>query len=65
MTGHGCHACSPGVGTGFEQAIRFHLWAQQIGSRLTVAAIREHWSVSRATAYRWLSAYRAAMGEAA
>jgi hypothetical protein len=52
-----------GVRTGFEFALRFHLWAQQAGDRLDVRMIREHWKVSRATAYRWLNGYRAALGQ--
>ena len=52
-----------GVRTGFEFAVRFHLWAQQVGDRLDWRMIRDHWKVSRATAYRWLNGYRAALGK--
>ena len=52
-----------GVRTGFEFAVRFHLWAQQVGDRIDWRMICDHWKVSRATAYRLLNGYRAAVGK--
>jgi transposase len=56
------HPSEAGIATSFEMAIRFSGWAQSMGERLTRKAIQEHWHVSRATAYRWLNAYRSAVG---
>lgn len=49
-----------GTATVFELAIRFHEWADQLRVPLTADLIKKHWGVSRATSYRWLSAYNAA-----
>lgn len=59
------HPTEAGIANSFEMALRFSGWAQSLGERLTRKAIQEHWHVSRATAYRWLNAYRAATGAAA
>jgi len=53
----------PGIGTSLELAIRFATWADEMGDRLSPAAIRDHFNCSRATAYRWFSAYKAARAE--
>lgn len=53
-----------GIGTSLELAIRFAAWADQMGDRLSPSAIREHFECSRATSYRWFSAYKAARAEA-
>jgi transposase len=50
----------PGIAASLEQAIRFADWARDMGDRLTAASIKDHFGCSRATSYRWLSAYRAA-----
>lgn len=53
------------VATGAELHFRVFLWiASNPCSALkdASAALSEHFSVSRSTAYRWLQDYRAAMG---
>lgn len=54
----------PGLASTMELAIRFHLWASE-QHQLTAKSIQQTWGVSRATAFRWLAAYRAATGRAA
>ena len=49
-----------GVTASLEMAIRFTDWADQMGPRLTPAAIKGRYGCSRATSYRWFAAYRAA-----
>jgi hypothetical protein len=57
------HAAEAGISGSFEQAMRFHLWAQEVGPAFSPALIRAHWNLSRATAYRWYNAYLAALGQ--
>ena len=40
-----------------EFALAFHDWA--LANKVTVESIRSRWGVSRATAYRYLNAWRA------
>jgi hypothetical protein len=47
---------------GMELAIRFADFCREHRDDPTVAEIREHFGVSRATAYRWRCAYRDARG---
>jgi hypothetical protein len=53
-----------GIATTFEFAIRFNDWALALTTPITAAAIQERWGVSKATAYRYHKAYRAAKGGA-
>ena len=62
MTKKGGGWAAADIGT-FEAAIRFVLWAQSLRTPLTKDLIRDRFGVSRPTAYRWLSLYRAAKGE--
>jgi transposase len=48
----------PGIVASLEQTIRFLDWAEDMGDRLTPAAIKEKFGCSRATSYRWFAAYR-------
>jgi len=54
-----------GVSSGIEQAIRFVLWAQQLLREPTIEQIRSQFDISRAAAFRWRAAWRAAQGKAA
>jgi len=47
----------------FEAAIRFADWADA-QRQLSAGKIIDRFNLNRATAYRWLSAYRAARGVA-
>jgi hypothetical protein len=49
------------AGSFFEATIRFVDWADE-QRHLTAQSIISHFGLNRATAYRWLSAYRAARG---
>jgi len=51
-----------GMATSIESVLAFAAWADQMGARLSADAIRQRFECSRATSYRWLSAYRAARG---
>lgn len=42
-----------------EFALTFMVWAEERGDRLTWQAISERWGVHRATAYRYLAAWKA------
>ena len=55
----------PGVSSAFELAIRFHIWASERKGSMSIEDIRTSFGVSRATAYRWRSAWSAANGLAA
>ena len=46
-----------GMVSALEFALAFHDWA--LVNRVTVESIRSRWGVSRATAYRYLNAWRA------
>jgi transposase len=46
-----------GCRTSFELALRFIDWANRLGGTPTRAQIQERYGVSRATAYRWKSAW--------
>ncbi len=48
-----------GMLSALEFALEFAEWAKDRGDRLTHKAIAERWEVDRATAYRWLGAWRA------
>lgn len=50
-------------GSFMEATIRFVDWADE-QRHLSYSAIAARFGVNRATAYRWLSAYRAARGQA-
>lgn len=52
----------PGVRSGFELAMRFHLWASKRHQPLTWEAISAEFNVTRSTAYRWRAEYLAALG---
>lgn len=53
----------PGMASSFELAIRFTDWASTLPpDGLTWQAIVARWNVSKATAYRWRAAFRAARG---
>lgn len=47
-----------GMQTALEFAMEFRDWADRQHA-VTVESIRARWGVSRATAYRWIGAYRA------
>ena len=52
-----------GFASGLELALHFAAWAHSCRhADPSVAAIRDHWHVSRATAYRWQAAWRAVRG---
>lgn len=53
---------NPGIASAFELAIRFSDWARSLSTPMTWRLIAEHWHVNRATAYRWLAAWKAAQG---
>ena len=48
-----------GIANSLEAALDFFDWASSLRGELTHTAIQNHYQCSRATAYRWLSAYRA------
>lgn len=52
------------VASACELYVRFALWANQKPQPLVCEQIERHFSVSRATAYRWRNAYEAATGSA-
>jgi hypothetical protein len=49
---------SAGMLTALEFAFEFSAWAEQHHGRPTWQQIARRWGVSRATAYRWLRAWR-------
>ena len=49
--------CGEGMVSALEFALAFHDWA--LVNSVTVESIRSRWGVSRATAYRYLNAWRA------
>lgn len=49
-----------GVSNNAEFWMSFALWARKVGNRLTPEMIRMHFGVSRATSYRWMTAWEAA-----
>lgn len=51
-----------GIDTRPEFYMRFALWAQSVEKVITWELIADHFDVSRATAYRWLSAWKNASG---
>lgn len=53
----------PGMRSGFELAMRFHLWASSLHEPLSWRLIAARFEVDRSTAYRWLAEYRAAVGQ--
>lgn len=59
------HPKTAGIGSAFELAIRFVDWADQFKGGPSSQQIRAHWQVSKATAYRWLAAWKAARGASA
>jgi hypothetical protein len=50
----------PGITHSFELALRFAAWVQSMHREPTWREIANHFDVHRATAYRWLNAWRAA-----
>lgn len=49
----------------FPAAMRFALWAnghRDQGKHISIQAVCEHWTVSRATAFRWMADYFDAQG---
>ena len=52
-----------GMVSALEFAFAFHDWA--LVNSVTVESIRSRWGVSRATAYRYLNAWRAIQGRRA
>ena len=56
------HLKSAGLGSAFELAIRFHVWASALRRDPTRQEICERFNVSRATGYRWLNGWKAAVG---
>lgn len=53
----------PGILRSFELVMRFCLWAQEMhGDGPTAKQVAARFDVSRATAYRWLTAWRVATG---
>lgn len=53
-----------GAQSNFEMAIRFADWCDARSSRPTWREVVRAFRVNRATAYRWLSAWKAARGVA-
>ena len=49
--------CGEGMASALEFVFAFHDWA--LVNSVTVESIRSRWGVSRATAYRYLNAWRA------
>ena len=49
--------CGEGMASALEFALAFNDWA--LANKVTVESIRSRWGVSRATAYRYLNAWRA------
>lgn len=43
-----------------ELGVRFHLWATALNATPDWRRIAQHFNCSRATAYRWLAAWKAA-----
>lgn len=52
-------ANAQGMCTALEFALAFHDWASAQVQAVTHEMIKARWGVSRATAYRWLAAWRA------
>ena len=48
-----------GMTSALEFALEFQDWATRPGQAVTREAIQNRWDVSRATAYRYLAAWRA------
>lgn len=47
-----------GITSSLQAAVEFWLWTQSLHGEPTREAIQAHYGCSRATAYRYLSAYR-------
>ena len=62
MTRTNVRTHTPGVCGGFEQVARVVLWMQQRHTAPTWRDVVARWGVDRATAYRWLAAWKAAQG---
>lgn len=48
-----------GIASAFELSLRFVAWTGQLHAEPTVSQICEQFGIHRATAYRWLAAWRA------
>lgn len=52
------HLSQVGVTSSLQGAVEFWLWTQSLHMEPTREAIQAHYGCSRATAYRYLNAYR-------
>lgn len=53
---------NPGMQSGFECAVRFHLWMLNRKAEPKLTDITKAFDIHRSTAHRWLRAYQAALG---